>query len=223
MIDALATIPFWDKLTPAEKALCERSATVRQYPAGTYLMGRGGGQCCLGMIHVLSGEMRALMVSDKGREITLFRLSPGENCVLSASCVLAQITFATQLCVSQDAELLLLPSAIFGKLTENNIYVRCFAFEVATQRFSAVMWVMDQILFHGYDQRLALFLVAERERTGRDELHMTQEEIAIATNSAREVVTRMLKQFVGDGLISHQRGVIVLTDIEGLERVAKHS
>ena len=219
MIEAVKKLPFWNDLSPYEKSLCEMSAVIHKYRAGSYLLGNCDNQSCLGMLHILSGEARAFIVSEEGREITLFKLRAGDNCVLSASCVLSKITFETHLNVTRNAEVLVLPSAIFGKLMENNIHVRAFTYELATERFSTVMWVMQQIIFFRFDKRLANFLLAEYERTKSKEIRMTQEEIAIATNSAREVVARMIKQFSVDGLIEGKRGIILLKDIKGIENL----
>lgn len=92
-------------------------------------------------------------------------------------------------------------------------------YELTTERFSTVMWVMQQILFYRFDRRLATFLLNEYQLTGVPEIRMTQEQIAQNVNSAREVVSRMLKQFALDGLIENQRGVIVLKDIDGLKKL----
>lgn len=215
----LSQLPFWDNLSAEEKSLCEMSAVVNEYKKGSYLLGGCNSAGCLGMIHIISGEVRAFIVSEEGREITLFHLSSGENCVLSASCVLSQITFETHLYITDDAEILLIPSSVFGRIMENNIHVRCFAFELATQRFSTVMWVMQQIIFYGFDKRLANFLVSECEKSEKKEIYMTQEKIAVATNSAREVVARMLRQFALDGLIESKRGVIIIKDFDGLKKI----
>jgi len=219
MNELLKNLPFWNDLTKDEKSLCEMSAVVNEYSAGSYIFGNCQGQSCLGMMHILSGEIRACIVSEEGREITLFHVGAGENCVLSASCVLSQITFETQMYVTKDAKILVLPSATYGKLMDSNIRVRCFTYELATERFSTVMWVMQQIIFFGFDRRFADFLLTEYERTGNKEIRMTQEEIATATNSAREVVARMIKQFAVDGLIESKRGVILLKDIKGIEKL----
>jgi len=219
MSEALTELPFWNNLSEEEKNLCEMSAVIDEYDAGSYILGNCEGRSCLGMLHILSGGLRAYIVSEEGREITLFRLGEGENCVLSASCVLSQITFETQLYVTKDTRILVLPSAAYGKLMESNIHVRCFTYELATERFSTVMWVMHQILFYGFDRRLADFFLAEYRRTGKTEIRMTQEEIATATNSAREVVARMLHRFAADGLLETGRGVIVLKDLQGLRDI----
>ena len=98
----------------------------------------------------------------------------------------------------------------FDKLMKKNIYVRCFAYELLCERFSSVMWTMQMILFKGYDRRLASFLISEYKNTGLATIQMTHEQIAQYTNSAREVVARMLKRFASDNLVEFKRGRITL-------------
>ena len=112
--------------------------------------------------------------------------------------------------------MLLTNADAFARLAERNVHVRCYMYELIAHRFSAVMWSMQQILFLGYDRRLATFLLNERERLGTDELLLTHEQIAQYTSSAREVVARMLKRFSQEGLVTVRRGRIRLTDPEGL-------
>lgn len=221
MNEALEKLPFWNELSNEEKSLCRMSAFTGEYKAGSYIFGKCQSQSCLGMIHILSGEIRASIVSEEGREITLFRIGTGEYCVLSAACVLSQITFETQLYVTKNTKVLVLPSETYSKLMDKNIHVRCFTYELATERFSSVMWVMQQMLFYGFDKRLANFFLEEHKRIGKNEIRMTQEEIATATNSAREVVTRMIKQFANDGLIESGRGVIYIKNLKGLQDIAQ--
>jgi len=223
MRELLKCLPYWNSLTNDEKRLCEERTFENSYNKGEHLLGDCNGSC-RGMIHVISGELRAYIVSEDGREITLFHIGENENCVLSASCVLSQITFDTRLCVTKSTRIFTVPSDVFGSLIENNIYVRCFAYELATKRFSSVMWVMHQILFYGFDKRLAGFLADEYLLTGKKEIHMTQEELAQGTNSAREVVARMLKHFADDGLIESRRGTIIIKNAEGLIKISgKHT
>lgn len=171
------------------------------------------------MTYVLKGRVRTYLLSEEGREITLFRLEQGDPCVLSAACVVSQITFDTQMEAEQDCDLLVIPSAVFQRLTEENIYVKCFVYELMTERFSSVMWTMQQILFAKIDQRLAGFLLQEYDRTNDPRIRMTQEQIAQQINSAREVVARMLRRFQSEGLVEPGRGVILLRDVEGLRKI----
>ena len=159
-------LPFWKDLTERERETVQRSAVTRRYEKGALI--HDGGSECLGLVLVLSGELRTYLLSDEGREVTLFRLYAGDLCVLSASCVISQITFDTQMTAQRDTEVLIIPANIVAMLKEQNLAVRCCLYELATARFSDVMWAMQQLLFKGLDRRLAGFLLSEAERTGSD-------------------------------------------------------
>lgn len=217
MENILTKLPFWTSLTEQEKEILRKSAVIRRYEKGSFI--HSSDRDCLGMLFILSGEIRTYILSDEGREITLFRLYPNDLCVLSASCVISQISFDTQMTARQDTEVLIIPPNITALLKEQNISVRCFLYEQATERFSEVMWAMQQILFKGLDQRLAAFLVEECERTNSNAVRMTHEQIARNISSACEAVARMLKQFTQDGLVELKRGEIIIKDTDGLKRL----
>lgn len=211
----LIRLPFWNKLTESEKELLRANSVIRNYPKGQLIY--NSDRECSGMTMVLTGELRISIISQEGREITLYRLHENELCVLSASCILNQITFDTQTTVAEDCTVLVVNAQTFEKLISRNIYARCFMYELLSERFSSVVWTMQMILFKGYDRRLASFLISEYERTGLKTIQMSHEQIAQYTNSAREVVARMLKRFANDGLVEFKRGRITLTDIESLK------
>ena len=215
MESVLERLPFWKLLTDSEKELVQQNAVIRRYKKGTRVY--SSERECLGMLFVMQGEMRTYLLSEEGREVTLFRIYPNDLCVLSASCVISQISFDTQMSAQKDTEALIIPPNIVLLLKEKNLSVRCFLYELATKRFSDVMWAMQQILFKRLDQRLALFLMQESQRLGTDTIHMTHEQIAQQISSAREAVARMLKQFSEDGLVELKRGAIRLLDQKGLK------
>lgn len=215
MESVLGRLPFWKLLTDSEKELVQQNAVIRRYKKGTRVY--SSERECLGMLFVMQGEMRTYLLSEEGREVTLFRIYPNDLCVLSASCVISQISFDTQMSAQKDTEALIIPPNIVLFLKEKNLSVRCFLYELATKRFSDVMWAMQQILFKRLDQRLALFLMQESQRLGTDTIHMTHEQIAQQISSAREAVARMLKQFSEDGLVELKRGAIRLLDQKGLK------
>ena len=138
----LTQLPFWSSLTEQEQETLRRSAFVRHYKKGAFV--HSSDNECLGMLFILSGEIRTYLLSEEGREVTLFRLYPGELCVLSASCVISQITFDTQMTAGMDTEVLIIPANVIASLKEKNLYVRCFLYELAAKRFSDVMWAMQQ-------------------------------------------------------------------------------
>ena len=215
MESVLERLPFWKLLTDSEKELVQQNAVIRLYKKGTRVY--SSERECLGMLFVMQGEMRTYLLSEEGREVTLFRIYPNDLCVLAASCVISQISFDTQMSAQKDTEALIIPPNIVLLLKEKNLSVRCFLYELATKRFSDVMWAMQQILFKRLDQRLALFLMQESQRLGTDTIHMTHEQIAQQISSAREAVARMLKQFSEDGLVELKRGAIRLLDQKGLK------
>lgn len=210
-------LPYWEKLNERQKRFLSENAAVRRYAKGEIV--HGYGSACLGSALVLKGCVRIYLLSEEGREITLFRLEAGEPCVLSASCIIRQITFDTHMVVEKDCELLVVNSVAFDRLAEENIYVKCFMYELATERFSSVMQVMQQILFSKFERRLASFLLKEFEGSGKRELRMTHAQIAAQISSAREVVARTLKKFEGNGWVELKRGRVLLKDVEQLQKI----
>ena len=210
-------LPFWDKLTANEKIYIKQNASVRTYEKGENLTACG---CfCLGMIHVLSGQIRVLMLSEEGREITLYHLNKGDSCILSASCILSQITFEVYMVATEKTELLIVNSSAYGKLMEQNLNVKCFSYELAMERSSTVIWVLQQIIFAKFDQRLASFLLRASDKSGSLEITMTKEAIAREVNTAREVVSRMLHTFAEDGLIEMENKTIRILNKAGLKKI----
>ena len=215
--DLTEKLPFWDKLSKEEREYINSVSFLRRFEKDGFI--HGSGNDCLGMFLVISGEIRTYLLSEEGREITLFRLYPNDICVLSASCVISQITFDTFMTAKQETEVLIVPANAIVLLKERNINIKCFLYELAVKRFSDVMWSMQQIMFKSLDKRLAEFLLAEAERTGSDTIRMTHEQIAQHISSAREAVARMLKRFSEDGLVELRRGAITLRDKNRLNRL----
>lgn len=206
--------PFWEHLTQRQKEELSNHTVRMKYPKGAVL--HNGSENCVGVLLIQSGQLRVSMLSEDGREITLYRLYPGDICILSASCVLEAITFDVSIDAQEDTELYLVNAAVFRKLSEENIYVQAFGYQLATMRFSDVMWAMQQILFMRADQRLAVFLWDEMAKSGSDEIRMTQDQVAKYMGSAREVVSRLLKYFSSEGIVELFRGGIRIIDKEKL-------
>ena len=213
----LQTLPFWKDLTEMEQQEIENAVYFRHFEPATLIYGNG--EESLGMMYILSGAVRAFLLSDEGREVTLYRLQQDDMTILSPSSVISQVSFETYMVSTEPTDVLMIPTAEYSDLMERNIHVRCFTYELVANRFSVTMWVLQQILFARFDQRLATFLLEEYGRTGSPEICMTQEHIAEYVNSAREVVARMLKRFASDGLIENHRGVIELKDIPALQKL----
>jgi len=178
--EVIKQIPFWKNLSDEEKKQLLSGAVLRIYKKDSYIYGMT--DACLGMIYVQKGSIRVYITSEEGREITLFHIGSGECCVLSASCVIAGISLDVQLLAEEDTEIVAIHSGMIQKLMDSNIYARCFAYELATKRFSDVVWVMQEIMFARFDVRMARFLLSVYEKTGENKIQMTQEAIAKEVN-----------------------------------------
>ncbi len=203
------SFPFWDNLDKAEKEfICKNSTSV------TFTKGANAHDSseCSGFFFVKSGCLRVYIMSEDGKDITLYRLHSGDMCMLSASCVLQSITFDVFIDAEETTECVVISGPAFASVSERNSDIKIFALELAVSRFSDVMWVMQQILFMSVDRRLAIFLIDESTRTSSDIIDLTHEQIARYMGSAREVVSRMLKYFSNEGLVEVSRKGVKITD-----------
>lgn len=208
--------PFWEEITDADRDyICQNSMSVT-YPKGA---GVHDGNECSGVIFVCSGSLRLSMISDEGKDITLYRLHRGDMCMLSASCVLKSITFDVFINAEEDSRCYVISGPAYAAVSERNPSIRIFSLEAAVSRFSDVMWVMQQILFMSMDKRLAIFLTDESARTGKDTITLTHEQIARYMGSAREVVSRMLKYFANEGIVEVSRKGIHILDKKRLRKL----
>lgn len=210
-------LSFWDRLNDTEKSIIENNTAKVTYSKGSKL--HSANNECLGVLLVRSGELRVYILSEDGRDVTLYRITAGDVCVLSASCILNCITFEVQIDAEVDTDAFLINIGAFGKLSSQNVYVENFAYKNTMERFSDVMWSMEQILFMRFDKRLAIFLFDEMTKTNSPNLSLTQEQIAKYVGSAREVVSRMLKVFQSQGILEQSRGQIHIISKEKLREL----
>ena len=197
-----SAFPFWDGLSQYDRDTFLNSSQTLTFAAGRNI--HDGGECT-GVILVKSGVLRLYLLSDEGKEVTLYRLFPGDTCILSASCVLHTITFDVFIDAEEDSECVVVGGCAYEGVWQRSDAVKIYTYETALSRFSDVMWVMQQILFMSMDKRLAIFLLDEASKNGSDTIKLTHEQIAKYMGSAREVVSRMLKYFASEGLISQSR------------------
>ena len=208
----------WDKLTDAQRRALESAASPRRLEAGEQLSGAGE---CVGLLAVRSGRLRAYMISDTGREITLYRLFERDICLFSASCVMRGLQFDVSIEAEQPSEVLVVSPEVYKRVMEESAPLANYTNELMASRFSEVMWLVEQILWKSFDRRLAAFLLEESALVSSDELRITHERIAAHLGTAREVVTRMLRYFQSEGLVSLSRGTVRIADRQGLEALAE--
>jgi CRP/FNR family transcriptional regulator len=211
------TFKFWDALNDREKRLLLDNAMLVSYEKGETI--HSGDADCIGILILITGELRTFLLSEDGREVTLFRLKGRDVCVLSASCILQNITFDVHIDAVSRVEAILINANVFQELCVSNINFENFSYKIAADKFSDVMWAMQQILFLSFDKRLAIFLIDESAQTGLDHISLTHEQISKLIGSAREVVSRMLKYFENEGMVKLSRGGVTIIDKKKLREL----
>ena len=219
MIPVSEFFPIWNSLSAAQKQRLEGAAVKKSAPAGTLL--HNGGDDCMGLLLIASGQFRIYTTSDDGREITLYRLLERDICLFSASCMLHSVQFELQVSAERDTEFWLISPEVYSAIMKESAPVANFTNSIMASRFTEVMWLMDQLLWKRMDQRIAKFLLEEAALDDSNTLRLTHEAIANHLGTAREVVTRMLKYFQSEGAVKLSRGAIEILDSERLERISE--
>ena len=205
---------FWGHLNENEKNFTLETSHCVSYHTGQSV--HSSNNRCAGVLFLVNGDLRVYIMSEEGKEVTFYRLSTGDICIMSASCVMDDVTFDVYVDATTDVSAVLLPTSTFSKLQKGNIYIENFSNKIKARRFSDVMWTMQQILFFSFDRRLAIFLYDEYVKNGPI-IRYSHLEIARFLGSAREVVSRMLKYFESEGIVTVSRKEIEIIDKKKLK------
>lgn len=214
-MDISEYFPIWEKLNTAEKATITEAAQPRFVKKGTMVY--SGSADCIGLFLIRSGQLRAYILSDEGREVTIYRLFERDICLFSASCMMSSIQFEIAIEAEKDTELWVIPTTIYKDLMERSAVIANYTNEIMASRFSEVMWLIEQIMWKSFDKRLAAFLLDESNLEGTHALKITHEIIANHLGTAREVVTRMLNYFQTEDMIILTRGGVEIRNRKKLE------
>ena len=207
--------PIWGKLTPIQQNRILGAVMTRTVKKGTVI--HNGSMDCIGLLLVKSGQLRAFILSEEGREITIYRLFDRDMCLFSASCMLRSIQFDVTIEAEKDTELWVIPAEVYQGMMEESAPVANYTNELMAARFSDVMWLIEQIMWKSLDKRVAAFLLEESAIEGSRELKLTHEAIANHLGSHRGVITRMLRYFQSEGLVRLSRGRITILDEKKLD------
>ena len=208
-------LPFWSKLTAEQKERIENVIEFRAVKKGTRI--HDSSAECLGLVILRSGQLRAYILSEDGREITIGRLFDYDVSLLSASCVMPDMQFNVMIDAEKDSEFWSIPACLFKNLVDESLAVSNYARNLLSGNFSELMWLMEQIMWKSFDKRLAAFLLEEQQLEGTACLTITHEKIAGHLGTAREVVTRMLRYFQSEGMVKLSRGTVEIIDEKKLE------
>ncbi len=206
--------PIWDKLSEIQQNSILDSLAFRQIKKGTVI--HSGSMDCTGLLLVKSGQLRAYILSEEGREVTIYRLFDRDICLFSASCMLRSAQFDVTVEAERDTELWVIPAETYRKIMEESAPAANYTNEIMAARFSEVMWLVEQIMWKSMDKRVAAFLLEESAIEGGDRLTLTHETIARHLGTHREVVTRMLRYLQSEGMVKLSRGAVELLDEQGL-------
>mgnify|MGYP001278475118 FL=1 len=181
-------------------------------PPGTVLFDEH--QPCQGFPFVLAGSIRVVKLAANGRELPLYKVLPGESCIITSSCLLGHADYNARGVTESETTLVLLPRALFDKMLGETPF-RDFVFDLFAERISELMQLVEEVAFRKLDQRLANLLLGK----GR-QLHTTHQQLADELGSVREMVSRLLKGFADLGLVRLGREQIEILDPAGLRRIA---
>jgi len=209
--------PVWDKLTKQQQEQVANVIEYRKVKKGTHI--HDSSAECLGLVMVKNGQLRAYILSEDGREITVGRLFAYDVSLLSASCVMPDLQFNVMIEAEKDTEFWSIPACLFRNLVDESLAVSNYSRNLLSSNFSDLMWLMEQIMWRSFDKRLAAFLLEESQLEESTVLKITHEKIANHLGTAREVVTRMLRYFQNEGMVNLARGTIEITDSRKLEQL----
>jgi CRP/FNR family transcriptional regulator len=217
-MDMAEYFPIWDKLNPDQQQRILSVSTFQEAKSGTVL--HDGGPNCMGMLLVRSGQLRAYLLSEEGREVTVGRFFERDICLYSASCVMPNMQFDILIEAEKDTQLWVIPACLLQNLMDESIVMANYARNLITSHLSELMWLMEQIMWKSFDKRLAAFLLEEQAVEDTDCLKITHEKIANHMGTAREVVSRMMKYFQNEGMVRLGRGTVEIADARALRELA---
>ena len=208
--------PQFSHLDADSTRLLENNARLMDIPSGTVLF-RDGAECS-SYVLVLEGSIRVQKVSENGREIVLYRVERGQSCVLTTNCLIAREDYAAQGVTETDVRALVLPATTFRALLSKSEAFRDFVFSAYATRIADLLLLIQEVAFGRIDVRLAGWL---RSRTASgDAIVATHQDIAIELGSAREVISRQLKEFERRGWVALHRGRVEIKSRDGLASLA---
>lgn len=210
--------PVWNKLNKTQQEKLEATAVFKTFNESEMVH---NGTECSGFLIVKSGQLRAHISSEEGREITVYRLFERDTCMFSGSCMMSSLQFDITIEAEKKSEIWLIPPKVFRSLMDESTAVANFMNEIMATRLSDIMWLIEQVMWKSFDKRLAAFLVEESSIEDNPQLKITHERIANHLGTAREVVTRMLKYFQNEGMVKLTRGTIEITNRNALEELGQ--
>ena len=205
-------IPVWDKMKDEHRRFILNNIEYKTFKKNDLI--HDNDVSCLGLILIIKGKFRAYMVSQGGKEVSLYYLSDRDICLMSASCAMKDITIDIFIDAMEESEALIIPTIVYNRISKESLDFSNYINQIMASRFSDVTWLLEQVMFKKFDQRLSEFILFHMDDSKK--VKMTHEQIANHLGSAREVVSRMLKHFSDCGYIKLYRGGIEIINEDEL-------
>lgn len=218
-MDFAEAFPLWNALNEAQQGRLQSAVALKRVAKGTII--HNGSADCTGLLLINAGQLRAFILSEDGREITIYHLFDMDICLFSAACMMRNIQFDITIEAEKDSDIWVVPADVYMQIMKESAPVANYTNEIMAGRFSEVVWLIEQIMWKRQDARLAAFLVEESRLEQSSVLKITHERIAAHLGTAREVITRMLRYFQSEGMLRLSRGSIELTDVKRLEALSR--
>lgn len=210
--------PIWEKLTLSQQERLTACAVNKCFKKGTILS--NGTADCTGLLLIQTGRLRAYILSEEGREITIYRLLDMDMCLFSASCLMNSIRCDIMVEAEKDSTVWVIPAEVYKEIMEESVAAANYTNEVMASRFSDVMWLMEQIMWKSLDKRVASFLLEESVIQNSNKLKITHEVIANHLGTHREVITRMLHYLQSEKMVALNRGTIEIINRKKLSQLS---
>lgn len=212
-------LPFWEELTGEQQMLLENSARTGHFDRKQTLFNPLKKDS--GLKIVCKGQMRVSMLSARGGEILLYQLREKEICVLSILSLMKQFTWNIYVEAEKDSIIMTIPEKEYLWVSEENPAVKAYNQKIIIQRMGEVIEITSRIAMATIEERLADLLLRYQSQEVSEVLLLTHEGIAKDMGTAREVISRTLKQFQNQGLVELGRGKITILDAEGIRKIKK--
>ena len=210
------TLPIFKRADPQMAREFRQVAFYARIPSGRDIFAQGDEVNAIALL--LSGAVRVYKMSDTGREITLYRFSTGESCILTANAVLNNESFSAIATIEEDSEAIMIPAERFREWVNRYDLWREFVFNLLSQRLLSVIEIVEEVAFGRMDVRVASFVLERAEM--QNPLHITHQEIAFELGSSREVISRILGSLANQGMIQLGRGTIEVLNEQSLRTLS---
>lgn len=215
----LDAFPGLEKLDESARTKLRNAARIVEAPVGT--IGYREADPCNAYVMRLTGRSRVFKLSETGREILLYRVGAGETCVLTTTCLLGRSRYPASTVVEEPIRDVIVPAAVFHELMVESEVFRRFVMSNYGDLISNLIVLVDEVAFHGLDARLAKQLLTDADAHGR--VQRTHQQLADELGTAREVVSRQLKNLENQGLLSLGRGQVEIIDQGALAQLGQRA